>query len=63
MVTSCNTETGPEVVDDRPKSSLPLQRGPESGNTASERDTDNEDDLTILLAVFAVALHLMKNLR
>jgi hypothetical protein len=45
MVTSGNTKTGPEIVDDSPKSSLPLQRCPEGSDTARNRDTNNEDDL------------------
>jgi hypothetical protein len=34
MVTSGDTETSPEVVDDGPESSLPLQRCPEGSDTA-----------------------------
>jgi hypothetical protein len=45
MVSGGDTETGPEVVDDGPCSGLPLQRCPESGDAASERHADDEDDL------------------
>lgn len=49
MVASGDSETGPEVVDDSPCSGLPLQRGPEGGDAASERYADDEDDLEKLL--------------
>jgi hypothetical protein len=45
MVASGDSETGPEVVHDGPCCGLPLQWGPESGDAASERHTDDEDDL------------------
>ena len=48
MVSGGNTETGAEVVDYSPEGGLPLQRSPESGNAASERHTNNEDDLVII---------------
>jgi hypothetical protein len=45
MVSGCDSETSPEVVDDGPSSGLPLQGGPEGGDAASERHSDDEDDL------------------
>jgi hypothetical protein len=51
VVASCDTETSPEVVDNCPESGLPLQRSPESGNAASERNANDEDDLMTMLAI------------
>jgi hypothetical protein len=51
MVSGGDAETGPEVVHDGPGGCLPLQRGPEGGDAASERHTDDEDDLKDLLAI------------
>ena len=51
MVASGDTETSPEVIDDRPESSLPLQRCPEGSDTAGEGDTDDEDDLFAMSAI------------
>jgi len=53
MVSRCDSETGPEVVHDGPRSGLPLQRGPEGGDAASEGHTNDEDDLDTLLAIVA----------
>jgi hypothetical protein len=50
MVSSGNSETGPEVVHDGPRSGLPLQRGPKGGNAASERHADDENDLGCISA-------------
>lgn len=50
MVAGSDTETGPEVVDDRPDSSLPFQRCPEGGNATSERDANDKDDLDFVSA-------------
>jgi hypothetical protein len=46
MVTSCDAETSPEVVYDRPESRLPFERCPESGDATGEGDADDEGDLT-----------------
>lgn len=51
MVSCGDTETGPEVVYDGPRSRLPLQRGPERGDAASNRHADDEDDLEESLAI------------
>ena len=53
MVSSRDSKTGPEVVNDGPRSGLPLQRGPKGGDAASERYTDDEDNLEALLAAAA----------
>lgn len=45
MVAGCDTKTSPEVVDDRPEGSLPLQRCPEGSNAAREGNANDEDDL------------------
>lgn len=50
MVAGSDSKTSPKVVDDGPGGGLPLQRRPEGGDAASERDTDDEDDLASLLA-------------
>lgn len=50
MVASCDTETGPEVIDNCPEGGLPLQGSPESSDAASEGDADDEDDLIAVLA-------------
>jgi hypothetical protein len=48
MVTSCDTETSPEVVYDSPKSRLPLERSVEGSDAAGKRNTDDEGDLAIV---------------
>ena len=42
MVASSNTQSSGEVVDHTPDGGLPMQRGPESGDAASERDPDDQ---------------------
>lgn len=48
MVASRDTETGPEVVDDGPEGSLPLERCPEGSDATGEGDSDNEGNLKTL---------------
>lgn len=45
MVTSGDTETSVEVVDDSPNCSLPLQRSPVGLNTTKSWDTKNQEDI------------------
>lgn len=43
MVASGDTKASPEVVDDSPESSLPLERRPEGSDAAHKRDTENQE--------------------
>ena len=45
MIAGRDTETGPEVVDDGPEGSLPLERCPEGSDAATDGDSDDEGNL------------------
>ena len=42
MVASSDPESRSEVIYDAPEGGLPVQRGPEGGHTASERDPNDQ---------------------
>ena len=45
VITSGDSKTSVEVVDDSPEGGLPTERGPESGDEAGDGDADDESDL------------------
>lgn len=45
LLTSCDPQAGHEVVDHRPDGSLEVQRHPESLDTASQRDSQDQGDV------------------
>lgn len=45
VVAGSDAETGPVVVENRPKERLQSQRSPEGGDTAHERDATNEENV------------------
>lgn len=45
MVTGSDPKSRGEVVDDTPHGCLPMQRRPEGGDTADERDPNDQVDV------------------
>ena len=42
MVASSDSQSGCNIVDDAPENGGPVERGPESGDAANQRDSDDE---------------------
>jgi hypothetical protein len=58
-LTSCDSQTSEEVVDDRPNGRLQLQRYPESLDAPGEGNTEDENDIQpVDMLVPVLASHL-----